>query len=59
MSEERWAIHVDGIKLPGYHSYEEAKAAIDADPDLKSSGAVPVQLLGLLNKQSQDRKRSR
>ncbi len=46
MSEERWAIHVDGIKLPGYGSYEEAQARIDADPNLKSKGAVAVQLVG-------------
>ena len=48
MAEERWAIHVDGIKLPGYDSYEEAQAKIDADPDLKSRGAVVVQLIGAL-----------
>ena len=49
MTEERWAIHVDGIKLPGYNSYEEAQAKIDADPDLKSRGAVVVQLVGAPN----------
>jgi hypothetical protein len=46
MTEERWAIHVDGIKLPGYNSYEEAQTRIDTDPDLKSRGAVAVQLMG-------------
>ena len=46
MAEERWAIHVDGITLPGYNSYEEAQARIDADPDLKSRRAVAVQLVG-------------
>ncbi len=55
MTDERWAIHVDGIKLPGYRSYEEAQAAINADPDLKSSGAVPVQLLGAVNPEPQDK----
>lgn len=49
MTKERWAIHVDGIKLPGYDSYEEAQAKIDADPDLKSRGAVAVQLVGAPN----------
>jgi hypothetical protein len=46
MAEERWAIHVDGIKLPGYNSYEEAQARINADPNLKTRGAVAVQLVG-------------
>ena len=46
MAEERWAIHVDGIALPGYDSYEEAQSRIDRDPDLKARGAVAVQLTG-------------
>ncbi len=57
MMDQRWAIHVDGIKLPGYRSYEEAQAAINADPDLKSRGAVPVQLLGAINTKHQDKQR--
>jgi hypothetical protein len=55
MSEERWAIHVDGIKLPGYGSYEEAQARIDADPALKSKGAVAVQLVAQAKPRPSDR----
>ena len=55
MTDERWAIHVDGIKLPGYDSYEEAQAKIDMNPDLKSRGAVAVQLIEAPNPWPQTR----
>lgn len=43
-NEERWAMHVDGIKITGYHSEEEVRAIIKGDKKLQAKKAVPVQL---------------
>jgi hypothetical protein len=48
--EERWAINVDGINMPGYSSYDEAQGVIDRDPDLQKRGARATQLCGVKQK---------
>lgn len=43
--QERWAIHVDGIAIPGY-TEDEAKKEIGRKPDLQNKGAVATRLYG-------------
>jgi hypothetical protein len=42
--QEKWAILVDGIHMPGFNSQAEAQGFIDRDPDLKKKGALAVPL---------------
>lgn len=43
--QERWAIHVDGIAIPGY-TEDEAKREIRSRPELQNKGAVATRLYG-------------
>lgn len=44
--KERWAIFVDGIKLPGFRTEAEAQSEIDTEPEFNGKKAIPVQLSG-------------
>ncbi|MFH1583057.1 MAG: hypothetical protein ABIB72_01925 [Candidatus Falkowbacteria bacterium] len=43
--EERWAILVDGIAIPGY-TEDKAKKEIDNNPELRGKRAVATRLYG-------------
>ncbi len=43
-NEERWAIKVHGIQMPGFLTEEEAQTAIDEDESFKGTDAISVKL---------------
>ena len=45
-NEERWAIKVHGIQMPGFLTKEEAQTVIDEDKSFEGTDAIPVKLTG-------------
>ncbi len=50
VDEERWAIKVHGIQMPGFSTESEAQTFIDKDKSFKGTDAKPVELLGKVPK---------
>ncbi len=44
--EERWAIKVHGIQMPGFSTKGEVQKFIDEDKSFKGTDAMPVKLFG-------------